>query len=136
MNQLIRHATLTLTFITTCAMLAAPAFAMDAYAPTVLTPATLKTNLVGNTVHYVEDGDDVYEYYNPNGTIYGDSKKYGKYTAKWTIRDDGTFCFFYDDPESSGCVFVVRQPTKITYFRYLEDTEGPYDFINGNPKKM
>lgn len=134
MKRLPTH--LQLICIVICAVFARAVFAADMYMPQVLTPAMMKTQLVGNTVHYQEDGDDVYEYYNPNGTIYGDSKKYGKYTGKWEIRDNATFCFFYEEPGTSGCVFVVRQPSKITYFRYLEDTEGPYDFIQGNPKKL
>jgi hypothetical protein len=108
----------------------------SAFQPKSLTAQELHHAMVGNTVHYASPDDDVFEYYNPDGTIHGISKKNGTYSANWKIRPDGTFCEVSSDPKSSGCAFVVSQPGKITYFRYDEITEGPFDVLPGNPKQL
>lgn len=110
--------------------------AAQAFLPKILDVTELKRQIIGSTIHYASADDDVFEYYNADGTTHGISKKGGTYSAKWTIRDDGTMCFISDDPKASGCAFVVSQPDKVTFFRYDEIVEGPFDLLPGNPKKL
>lgn len=127
---------LPLTVVATMVAGGAQAGANDAFKPSVLSAQDLTKEIVGSTIRYPSSDDEVFEYYSPDGTIHGKSRAGGAYQGKWKIREDGTFCVIESNPASSGCAFIVKQPNKITYFRYDEVTEGPFDLLSGNPQHL
>ena len=101
-----------------------------------LTGKELADRVVGNTIQYHSEGDDVFEFLAPDGVIRGVSTVHGAYTARWRIRYDDTICFEHDDPMASGCVNVVLRKGLIEYHRKDGVVEGPFPFLNGNPRKL
>ena len=46
--------------------------------------------VIGNTIHFQDGGEDVFEYLDPHGEIRGQSSSRGRYTARWRLLDDQT----------------------------------------------
>ena len=111
--------------------LCAPGFAAGE-----LTRSQLAARVVGNTIHYAGDADDIFEFLAPGGVIRGRSRVHGTYTAHWRIRDDATLCLEHDDPMASGCVAVVLHGNMIEYHRKDGVVEGPFPLLKGNPEKL
>jgi hypothetical protein len=101
-----------------------------------LTRAELGARVVGNTIHYHAETEDVFEYLAPNGVIRGQSSVHGAYTARWRLYGDDAICFEHDDPMASGCVSVVLREGFIEYHRRDGVVEGPFPFLKGNPRNL
>jgi hypothetical protein len=101
-----------------------------------LTRAELVARVVGNTIHYHSESDDVFEFLAPDGVIRGTSRVHGAYFARWRILDNDAMCFEHDDPMASGCVAVVLCKGLIEYHRRDGVVEGPFPFLKGNPRKL
>ena len=101
-----------------------------------LTRAELATQVVGNTVQYRGEGEDVFEFLAPDGVIHGLSTVHGRYLARWRLFEDDAICFEHDDPMASGCVSVVLRDGLIEYHRRDGVVEGPFPFLKGNPRKL
>ena len=101
-----------------------------------LTRAELAAHVVGNTIHYRGDGEEVFEFLAPDGVIRGLSTVHGTYLARWRLFEDDAICFEHDDPMASGCVSVVLRDGMIEYHRRDGVVEGPFPFLKGNPRKL
>ena len=101
-----------------------------------LTRAELLARVVGNTIHYSADNDDIYEFLAPDGTIRGSSRVHGTYTAHWRILENDAMCFEHADPMASGCVAVVLRTDQIEYHRKDGVVEGPFPLLKGNPQAL
>jgi hypothetical protein len=111
------------------------ALASNAYSAE-LTRAQLTTRIVGNTIQYHLENEDVFEFIAPDGLIRGMSTVHGKYLGRWRIRDDDTICFEHDDPMQSGCVSVVLNQGTVEYHRRDDVVEGPFPLLKGNPRNL
>jgi hypothetical protein len=98
--------------------------------------AELEARVVGNTIHYHAETEDVFEFLAPNGVIRGRSSVHGAYVARWRLYGDDAICFEHDDPMASGCVSVVLRPGLIEYHRRDGVVEGPFPFLAGNPMNL
>ena len=92
--------------------------------------------LVGATIRFQGDGDDVYEYLDPSGEIRGASSLHGKFTAHWRFLDDRTFCFESADPMQSGCAAVDLAGSSLSFHRRDGVIEGPFELLAGNPRGL
>ena len=101
-----------------------------------LSRAELATQVVGNTIHYHSQSEDVFEFLAPNGVIRGDSSVRGAYTARWRLYGDDAICFEHDDPMASGCVSVALRKNLIEYHRRDGVIEGPFPLLPGNPRNL
>ncbi len=119
---------------------AAPAPAPAAPAPAPL-PAPAKklkglaawSALLGKTVTGKSDDDELFEFYNKNGTV---KQMIAGETAegKWVVRGQ-TVCFDYDNGDGETCYKVSIDGGKAT-FTDEDDTESVYDILPGNAKKL
>jgi hypothetical protein len=92
--------------------------------------------LVGNTIHFHAQSEDVFEFLAADGSIHGESSVHGKYLARWRLYEQDSFCFQHDDPMASGCVAVVLNGRNVTFHRRDGVVEGPFELLPGNPRKL
>jgi hypothetical protein len=123
----------------TSAILSDPSVALSHWAYTnTMTKAEILSKVIGNTVTGATSSGSTYaEYYTPDGVIHGLDSKKGKYTAKWSIRDDDLMCWASaTDSAIEGCVLLVIKGDTITYQLIDGSTEGPVKLVSGNPKGL
>jgi hypothetical protein len=121
------------------AIMAAPSLAFGHWAYTgTMTKAEILSKVIGNTVTGTTSSGSTYaEYYTPEGVVHGIDSKSGKYTAKWSIRDDDLMCWASStDGAIEGCVLLVISGDTIRYQLINGSTEGPVKLIAGNPKGL
>ena len=91
----------------------------------------IRNTVIGTT----PSGSTYAEYYTPDGIVHGIDSKTGKYTAKWSIRDDDLMCWASDNT-IEGCVLLVISGDTIKYQLINGSTEGPVKLVPGNPKGL
>jgi len=101
-----------------------------------LSRSELESRVVGNTIQYHSETEDVFEFLAPSGVIRGYSSVHGVYMARWRLYGEDAICFEHDDPMASGCVSVVLRNGLIEYHRRDGVIEGPFPFLRGNPRKL
>jgi hypothetical protein len=113
------------------------AFSHWAYKGT-MTKSEILSQVIGNTVTgTTSSGSSYAEYYTPDGVVHGFDSKKGKYTAKWSIRDDDLMCWASAANSAiEGCVLLVMRQGTITYQLIDGSTEGPVKLVPGNPKGL
>lgn len=92
--------------------------------------------LVGNTIHFHAQSEDVFEFLAEDGSVHGESSVHGKYLARWRLYEQDSFCFQHDDPMASGCVAVALAGGQVTFYRRDGVVEGPFELLPGNPRKL
>lgn len=114
-----------------------PAFSHWAYTGT-MTKAEILSEIIGNTVTgTTSEGSTYAEYYTSDGTVHGIDSKSGKYTAKWSIRDDDLMCWALPPSFAiEGCVLLIKNGDTVTYQKIDGSTEGPVKLLSGNPKNL
>ena len=121
---------------TTAAILGiALAHAAIADVPT-LDRSALERRMPGNTLRFAGNGDVVYEYLAPDGTIHGRSNLHGAFRARWRLHQHDLICFETADPMQSGCVAVVLRGATVEFHRRDGVVEGPFEFLAGNPQHL
>ena len=111
------------------------AFGHWAYTGT-MSKAEILSKVIRNTVIGTTPSGSTYaEYYTPDGIVHGIDSKTGKYTAKWSIRDDDLMCWASDNAVE-GCVLLVIKGDTIKYQLINGSTEGPVKLVSGNPKGL
>jgi len=113
------------------------AFGHWAYTGT-MTRAEILSKVIGNTVTGTTSSGSAYaEYYTPDGIVHGIDSRTGKYTAKWSIRDDDLMCWASAaDNAVEGCVLLIISGDTIIYQLINGSTEGPVKLVPGNPKGL
>jgi hypothetical protein len=101
-----------------------------------LTAAQITATIAGNSLAGQFEGKDYTEYYDPDGTIHGQTAE-GPYKGKWSVRDDDLMCFAYEpDYAIIGCVMLFLDADTVT-FRLIDGTEEPpAKLLTGNPKGL
>lgn len=99
-------------------------------------PKKVKNAISDTTIDFSGGKGAVVEYFAPDGTTYGRSKKYGNFSGHWYVRPNATLCIVHDDPNQSGCVFVIRKKHHIEFHRYDDVVEGPFPIEKGNPNQL
>jgi hypothetical protein len=127
---------LTRRFATSAVVLGFVSTLASSAEPVELTRADLTARVVGNTIHYQAENEDIYEYLAPDGLIRGWSSVQGAYTAHWRFLDNDAICFEHADPMASGCVAVVLREGSIEYHRRDGVVEGPFPLLRGNPRGL
>ena len=102
----------------------------------MLDGAALLGRVVGNTIHFHAQSEDVFEFLAPDGTIHGESSVHGKFSARWRLWQKDSLCFQHDDPMASGCVAVALNGNRIEFHRRDGVLEGPFELLRGNPRKL
>ena len=111
------------------------AFSHWAYTGT-MTKAEILSKVIRNTVMGTTPNGSAYaEYYTPDGIVHGIDSKTGKYTARWSLRDDDLMCWASDNAVE-GCVLLVIKGDTIKYQLINGSTEGPVKLVPGNPKGL
>lgn len=130
-------------FLPPMALAAASLFAFQAQADSAaaVTPMTtreMQTAVIGNSISgETEDGDSFAEYYAPDGTIHGVSKRNGAYRGAWHFRQDQVMCFKYGEgPFDGGCVHLALDGNKLAFIRIDGTTEPSVRLIKGNPNDL
>jgi hypothetical protein len=119
-------------------VMAIPTF-VTAYGETLpLTAEGVIQEIVGNTIQYQNDEkDQVQEFFAPDGTIHGWSRKAGKYRSQWQIRFGNYLCIVAGSALESGCVRVLVLPRAQVEFKLdIGETEGPFELLHGNPRNL
>ena len=113
------------------------AFSHWAYTGT-MTKTDILSKVIGNTVTGTTSSGSTYaEYYTPDGVVHGLDSKSGKYTAKWSIRNDDLMCWASaKDSAIEGCVLLIIKGDTITYQLINGSIEGPVRLLPGNPKGL
>jgi hypothetical protein len=106
--------------------------------PAQLTAEGILREIVGHTIQFQNDANNqVQEYFATDGSIHGWSRKKGVYQSEWQIRFGNYLCLVAASPLESGCVRVVIQPRgKLEFHLDIGDTEGPFELLPGNPRKL
>ena len=108
----------------------------------ILSSEQLYKVFIGNSVHgsYPDNGDvnEVWEYFDEDGTIFGRDSKYGEYKAIWEIRDGGCFYSNYEKGDKyDGCYYYVHDSgNTYGYHRPWSDEMGHEDVLEGNPERL
>ena len=121
------------------AIVLAPSLAFSHWAYTgTMTKAEIMSKVIGNTVTGTTSNGSTYsEYYSRDGVVRGVDSKSGKYTAKWSIRDDDLMCWAPAPGFTiEGCVLLLIRGDTISYQLINGSTEGPVKLLSGNPKKL
>jgi len=121
------------------AIVSVPSLAFGHWAYTgTMTKAEIISKVIGNTVTGNTSRGSVYsEYYTRDGEVHGIDSKNGKYTAKWSIRDDDLMCWAPAPGFTiEGCVLLVISGDTIRYQLIDGSTEGPVKLVPGNPKGL
>jgi hypothetical protein len=112
------------------------AFSHWAYSGT-MTKAEILSKIIGNTVTGTSGGSTYSEYYTPDGVVHGVDSKSGKYTARWSIRDDDLMCWATPPNFAiEGCVLLTISGDTVTYQLINGSTEGPVKLHPGNPNNL
>ena len=103
-----------------------------------MTTAEMSAAVIGNSIAgQTEDGDSYMEYYAPDGTIHGVSKKNGAYRGAWHFRQDQVMCFKYGEgPFDGGCVHLALDGGQLAFIRIDGTTEPSVHLIKGNPNDL
>jgi hypothetical protein len=99
-------------------------------------PSKVKKAIANTTIDFSGGKGVVVEYFAADGTARGRSNKNGVFTGKWFVRPDATLCVVHDDPNQSGCVFVLRRKHEIEFHRFDDVLEGPFPIVKGNPNRL
>ena len=121
------------------ALAAAGLFAVQAQADSMpMTTGEMQAAVIGNSITgQTEDGDSFTEYYAPDGSIHGVSKKNGAYRGVWHFRQDQVMCFKYGDgPFDGGCVHLALDGDTLAFIRIDGTTEPSVRLIKGNPNDL
>ncbi|HEX2582218.1 MAG TPA: hypothetical protein VHL08_09640 [Dongiaceae bacterium] len=108
-------------------------------APRFLSVAQMQKAIIGNSLVGKSPGGDPYaEYYDPNGTIVGWSKKDGKYMGQWSFREnDNLMCFKYGEgPTDGGCVHLTKKGKTVGFVRMDATTEPSATWIKGKAREV
>jgi hypothetical protein len=121
------------------ATMSAPSLAFGHWAYTgTMTKAEIISKVIGNTVTGTTSSGSTYsEYYTRDGVVHGIDSKSGKYTAKWSIRNDDLMCWAPAPGFTiEGCVLLVISGDTIRYQLINGSTEGPVKLVPRNPKGL
>ena len=115
-------------------------FAAQAWADAMkpMTTAEMMSAVIGNSISgQTGDGDSYTEYYAPDGTIHGVSKKNGAYRGAWHFRQDQVMCFKYGEgPFDGGCVHLALDGDQLAFIRIDGTTEPSARLVKGNPNGL
>jgi hypothetical protein len=118
---------------------AMPSLAYSHWAYTgTMTKAEIVAKIIGNTLTgSTSTGSTFAEYYTPDGVVHGVDSKTGKYTAKWSIRDDDLMCWAYGPSFAiGGCVLLVLKGDAVQFQLINGSTEPGAKLLRGNPKGL
>jgi hypothetical protein len=118
------------------ALLALPSLGYSHWAYTgALTKAEILAKIIGNTLTGSTSSGSTYaDYYTVDGVVHGNDSKTGKYTAKWTVRDDDLMCWAYPPSFNiGGCVLLVLKDNVVKFQLIDGSVEPAATLLTGNP---
>jgi hypothetical protein len=103
-----------------------------------LTADGIGREIVGHTIQYQNDTkDQVQEFFAPDGSVHGWSRKQGVYRSDWQIRFGNYLCIVAASALESGCVRVVLRPhAQLEFHLDIGEIEGPFALLPGNPRNL
>ncbi len=100
---------------------------------TKLTGRAAVDRLIGNTTSAMIDGQDVADYFAPDGNYVSQVDTVTE-RGRWRVNDEDQLCYKFAD-EDETCVKVEVEGRKVKYI-YDGGDEEEYELHDGNPRKL